>query len=115
MSFPDIAGTGRLATQPNTGITRTGNEWCNTLLVFTAHRKTDAGAWEETGSMVATAVGYSDVAIQLAAYGKGDVVAITGRINELIVWNGQPRVSITLDTITTPVRTNQPTTTRTAA
>lgn len=99
MSFPDIHGTGRLVTQPNMGVASTGDEWSNALVVFTTHRPTDTGGWEETGSMAATVVGYGEVARQLAAHTKGDVVTITGRINQLIVWNEQPRVSITLDAI----------------
>ena len=108
MGYPAITGTGRLITAPNIGTTRTGGDWCNVMILFTAHRKTEAGVWEETGAVTVAAVAFNDTAHHLAAHAKGDRVTITGKVKELTVWNGRPQLSIAIDTVTTAVAYAQP-------
>lgn len=102
MSLPTLSGTAQLLTDPKKALTRTNKPMATALLKFAAWRKID-GKWEEGDSVVASAIAFEDTARALAAFSKGDNVAVTGTCT-LTVWNDQPRLNLTVQTCAAPER-----------
>ncbi|MER7280369.1 hypothetical protein ABT369_38630 [Dactylosporangium sp. NPDC000244] len=100
MSLPTISGTAQLLTDPKKALTKTNKPMATALLKFTGWRKVD-GKWEEGDSVVASAIAFEDAARALAAFSKGDNVAVTGMAT-LTVWNDQPRLNLTLSACMAP-------------
>jgi single-stranded DNA-binding protein len=100
MSLPTISGTAQLLTDPKEALTKTNKPMATALLKFAAWRKVD-GKWEEGDSVVASAIAFEDAARALAAFSKGDNVAVTGT-GTVTMWNDQPRLNLTVQTCEAP-------------
>jgi single-stranded DNA-binding protein len=102
VTLPAISGTAQLLTDPKKALTKTGKPMATVLLKFAAWRKVD-GKWEEGDSVVASAIAFEDTARALAAFSKGDNVAVTG-LCTLTVWQDKPRLNLTVQTCAAPER-----------
>ncbi|MEV8510840.1 single-stranded DNA-binding protein [Dactylosporangium sp. NPDC051484] len=102
MSLPEVRGAGRLITDPKTGPTRSGGTWTNGLVRFQAWKR-DGETWTEGDSVVASIIGFDDVAAALAAYTKGDELAVQGTVS-VGMWKDQPQLKVTLSKVWTPER-----------
>lgn len=102
MSLPTISGTAQLLTDPRKALTKTGKPMATALLKFAAWRKVD-GKWEEGDSVVASTIAFEDAARALAAFTKGDNVAVTGTAT-VTMWKDQPRLNLAVQTCVAPER-----------
>ena len=100
MSLPEIRGAGKLVTDPRSGTTKTGGRWTNGLIRFQSWRKT-GDDWEPGDAVVASVIGFDDVADLLAGYSKGDDIAVQGSTS-VAVWKDQAQLKITLSKVWTP-------------
>lgn len=102
MSLPEVRGAGKLVTDPRSGETKTGGRWTNGLIRFQSWRKT-GDDWEPGDAVVASVIGFDEVADQLAGYAKGDDVAVQG-VTSVGIWKEQPQLKITLSRVWKPER-----------
>lgn len=105
MSLPTIGpSTGTLLGDIKTGTTRTGGVWAAAVVKFQAWRRHD-GEWTEGDSVIASVIGFDDVARSLVALDlkKGDALEIEGSAN-VGEWSGKPQLRITLSAVRRPAK-----------
>lgn len=102
MALPELRGIARLLTEPKSGTGKTGKAWASALIKFPQWRKTDDG-WEEGDGVVASAIGFEDVAEQIAGYAKGDEIELRGPAS-LEEWQGKTRLKVTVEACRRPVK-----------
>lgn len=102
MALPELRGIARLLTEPRTGVGSTGKPWTSALIKFPQWRKTDDG-WKEGDGVVASIIGFEDVADQLAGYAKGDEIEVRGTVT-LGEWQGKPQLKLTVEACRRPVK-----------
>jgi single-stranded DNA-binding protein len=94
MALPELRGTGRLLTDPRTGIGKNEKPWTSALIKFPTWKKTDDG-WEEGEGTVASVIAFEDTACVLARYAKGDTVGVHGTA-KAAVWKDKPQLAVTV-------------------
>ncbi len=92
MALPELRGTGRLLTDPRTGVGKNDKPWCSALVKFPQWKKTDNG-WEEGDGTVASVMAFEDLATDLAAFKKGDDIGIHG-LAKATVWKDKPQIEL---------------------
>lgn len=103
MALPELRGTGRLLTDPRTGVGRNDKPWTSALIKFPTWTKTDDG-WTEGDGTVASAIAFDDTADALARYAKGDPIGVHGTA-KAGVWKDKPRIDLTVTSCWTPEKT----------
>lgn len=93
MALPELRGTGRLLTDPRTGVGKNDKPWTSALIKFPTWRKTDNG-WEEGDGTVASVIAFDDLATAFAGYRKGDQVGVHGTV-KAAVYNDKPQLAVT--------------------
>jgi single-stranded DNA-binding protein len=97
MSLPCLDGVGTLSTDVRRGLTKAGKRWAGATVRFASRKKDADDKWVDDTVIFVSVVGFDLAAEELAAFSKGDMVTVIGKIKALGIWNperGEPRPSL---------------------